>query len=197
MTREILKPAAILALALIAAAGAPAAGVLASNAAFGAEKTVVTASLGAEAGKSAFKARVTQTGLRYQRRGVRRWQQPNWRQPRRRRPRYERWPDRRITAPLSFNCVVEKDWQEGNGAIYTILRIVNTGTVAIPAGTRFQWQVSTGQTGSFTLYHPIAPGQQSTAIDVTSIGWLNGATCAAQSIHVQRLQPRRGFRPIN
>jgi hypothetical protein len=49
MKREILIPIAILALALVAAAGAPAVGVLASNAAFGAETTVFTASLGAEA----------------------------------------------------------------------------------------------------------------------------------------------------
>jgi hypothetical protein len=49
MKREILIPIAILALALLAAAGAPAVGVIASNAAYGAETTVVTASLGAEA----------------------------------------------------------------------------------------------------------------------------------------------------
>ncbi|HUT49256.1 MAG TPA: hypothetical protein VM325_07945 [Alphaproteobacteria bacterium] len=48
MKREILVPVTILALALLAAAGAPAMGVLASNAAFGAETTVVTASLGAD-----------------------------------------------------------------------------------------------------------------------------------------------------
>jgi len=48
MKREILIPIAILALALLAAAGAPAIGVFASNAAFGAEKTAMTASLAAE-----------------------------------------------------------------------------------------------------------------------------------------------------
>jgi len=50
MKREILIPIAILALALLAAAGAPAVGVLVSNAAYGAEKTVFTASLGSACG---------------------------------------------------------------------------------------------------------------------------------------------------
>lgn len=59
MKREILVPVAILALALLAAAGAPAMGVLASNAAFGAETTVVTASLGADSG---FAARFSSAG---------------------------------------------------------------------------------------------------------------------------------------
>ena len=50
MKREILIPIAILALALLAAAGAPAVGVLVSNAAYGAETTVFTASLSARGG---------------------------------------------------------------------------------------------------------------------------------------------------
>jgi hypothetical protein len=53
MKREILIPIAILALALFAAAGAPAVGVIVSNAAYGAETTVFTASLGAEGGRTA------------------------------------------------------------------------------------------------------------------------------------------------
>jgi NAD(P)H-hydrate repair Nnr-like enzyme with NAD(P)H-hydrate epimerase domain len=57
MKREILIPITILALALLAAAGAPAVGVIVSNAAFGAETTVFTASLGAEGGDAASAAR--------------------------------------------------------------------------------------------------------------------------------------------
>jgi hypothetical protein len=57
MKREILTPIAILALALLAAAGAPAVGVIVSNAAYGAETTVFTASLGAEGGKTGPAAR--------------------------------------------------------------------------------------------------------------------------------------------
>lgn len=53
MKREILIPVTILALALLAAAGAPAVGVIVSNAAYGAETTVFTASLGAEGGQAA------------------------------------------------------------------------------------------------------------------------------------------------
>ncbi|MDH3235885.1 MAG: hypothetical protein OEQ29_20360 [Alphaproteobacteria bacterium] len=62
MKREILVPVAILALALLAAAGAPAMGVLASKAAFGAETTVFTASLGADGGKSSLAARFAAAG---------------------------------------------------------------------------------------------------------------------------------------
>jgi hypothetical protein len=53
MKREILIPITILALALLAAAGAPAVGVLVSNAAYGAETTVFTASLGTESDSAA------------------------------------------------------------------------------------------------------------------------------------------------
>ena len=62
MKREILFPVAILALALLAAAGAPVVGVLVSNAAFGAETTVFTASLGAEGGKSSPAAKISSAG---------------------------------------------------------------------------------------------------------------------------------------
>lgn len=62
MKREILIPIAILALALLAAAGAPAVGVFVSNAAYGAETTVFTASLGAEGGAAASDARLARAG---------------------------------------------------------------------------------------------------------------------------------------
>jgi hypothetical protein len=62
MKREILIPIAILALALLAAAGAPAVGVIVSNAAYGAETTVLTASLGSKGGDAGSVARLVPTG---------------------------------------------------------------------------------------------------------------------------------------
>jgi len=62
MKREILIPIAILALALLAAAGAPAVGVLVSNAAYGAETTVFTASLGSACGDAGSSAGLARAG---------------------------------------------------------------------------------------------------------------------------------------
>ena len=177
MRRSMLKPAVILALALLAAAGAPAAGVMASNAAFGAEKTDVSASPGAKAGLPVQRARSTDAGLR--RRGGRTWRRPHWR----------RWPNRRITVPMSVACVVEKDFDEGGSAPYAIVRFVNTGQSTIPAGTTIRWQLSNGQWGNYRLHHALAPGQKSTAIDVPGNSWNGPLGCSAKTFHVRIFRP--------
>jgi len=173
MTRTILKPATILALALLAAAGAPAAGVLASNAAFGAGTTAMSASLGAEAGLLHQKAEIIQAGLRNRRGGLRR------------RHRGYRRPDRSITVPMSVACVVEKDFDEGGSLPYAIVRIVNTGQSTIPAGTRIRWQLSNGQWGNYRLHQALTPGAKSTAIDVPGNSWNGPLGCSARTFHVR------------
>jgi len=204
MIKRFLKgPATILALASFAVAAAPVAGVMTSNAALAAETAGQTRALDAAPRKAemapAGRRRLNNNRRLRRLKNDRRRRRLNNNNNRRRHRRFRlrRVQPRRIAVPISFTCVVEKDWTEGGGAAYPIIRIINTGSVAIPAGRTFRWQLSTGHTGTIKLYHPLAPGQSSMPDDSPFHTWIEGLTCQATTLQVRYHGPRFPYRRIN
>ena len=90
-----------------------------------------------------------------------------------------RWPDTRITKPAWIDCAVEKDFAEGGSAPYSIVRFTNASSHTLPAGSVIQYTLWNGQSFTYKLYHPLAPGQKSTAIDIPVSGYSARMTCNA------------------
>ena len=95
-------------------------------------------------------------------------------------------------------CAVEKDFDEGGGGPYPIVRLTNNTGSTLAVGTRIYWRLNTGESAYYVLPITLQPGQNSGAIDVKT-GWSTGLTCSAK-IGIQRIQrgvyQPRGFGPI-
>ncbi|MHA1537690.1 MAG: hypothetical protein ACTSUD_09050 [Alphaproteobacteria bacterium] len=76
-------------------------------------------------------------------------------------------------------CAVEKDWTEGGGALYPILRLTNNTGSTLAVGTRIYWRLNNGESAYYVLPITLQPGQNSGPIDVKT-GWSDTLSCTAK-----------------
>ena len=92
-------------------------------------------------------------------------------------------------------CAVEKDWTEGGGALYPILRLTNNTGSTLATGTRIYWRLNNGESAYYVLPITLQPGQNSGPIDVKT-GWSDALSCTAKITSRKVLRGYDGPRSI-